>query len=296
GGGTGGGGRGGVGGGGRVWGGQAGKGWRARRSVPRCGMVHSVERFRGEQPLAGKEVAGDRRSAAGRPGPRRAARGRAGHGRAARCPRPGGRPLVRADRAAGCRRRRAGGDDRHLAGAAWAARPGGAVWLGPGDRGPRGGPGRPRAARRTRRPASAGRPDAGRRHPGRALPAGPRASGGADAARPRRPRRAHRRRAAWCPGRHGEIAAGPGPGQLSEGVAGMTWPVADLDAIRRLRVLAAAAPGAFVAETVIDAPFEQVWAVAADLEHELPAYLPDVRAFTITRRDRARLQTPRAAH
>ena len=70
----------------------------------------------------------------------------------------------------------------------------------------------------------------------------------------------------------------------------MTWPVADLDAIRRLRVLAAAAPGAFVAETVIDAPFEQVWAVAADLEHELPAYLPDVRSFTITRRDGERLE------
>lgn len=70
----------------------------------------------------------------------------------------------------------------------------------------------------------------------------------------------------------------------------MTWPVADLDAIRRLRALAAAVPGAFIAETMIDAPFDQVWAVAADLEHELPAYLPDVRSFTITRRDGERLE------
>jgi hypothetical protein len=70
----------------------------------------------------------------------------------------------------------------------------------------------------------------------------------------------------------------------------MTWPVADLDAIRRLRALAAAVPGAFIAETVIDAPFEQVWAVAADLEHELPAYLPDVRSFAITHRDGLRLE------
>lgn len=70
----------------------------------------------------------------------------------------------------------------------------------------------------------------------------------------------------------------------------MTWPMADLDAIRRLRALAAAVPGAFVAETVIDASFDQVWAVAADLEHELPAYLPDVRSFTITRRDGERLE------
>jgi hypothetical protein len=70
----------------------------------------------------------------------------------------------------------------------------------------------------------------------------------------------------------------------------MTWPVADLDAIRRLRALAGAVPGAIVAETVVDAPFEQVWAVAADLDHELPAYLPDVRSFVITRRDGERLE------
>jgi hypothetical protein len=54
--------------------------------------------------------------------------------------------------------------------------------------------------------------------------------------------------------------------------------------------LAAAVPGAFVAETTLDAPFDQVWAVAADLEHELPAYLPDVRSFIVTRRDGERLQ------
>jgi hypothetical protein len=70
----------------------------------------------------------------------------------------------------------------------------------------------------------------------------------------------------------------------------MSWPVAELDTIRRLRALAAAVPGAIVAETTLDAPFEQVWAVAADLEHELPAYLPDVRSFTITGRDGERLQ------
>ena len=70
----------------------------------------------------------------------------------------------------------------------------------------------------------------------------------------------------------------------------MNWPVAELDTIRRLRALAAAVPGTIVAETTLDAPFDQVWAVAADLEHELPTYLPDVRSFTITRRDGERLQ------
>lgn len=70
----------------------------------------------------------------------------------------------------------------------------------------------------------------------------------------------------------------------------MTWPVAEVDPIRRLRVLAAAVPGAVVTETTYDAPFAQVWAVAADLEHELPMYLPDVRAMRVTRRDGDRLE------
>jgi hypothetical protein len=73
-------------------------------------------------------------------------------------------------------------------------------------------------------------------------------------------------------------------------MAAMNWPVAELDAIRRLRVLAAAVPGALVAETTLDAPFEQVWAVAADLENELPRYLRDVRSLRITRADGEHLE------
>ncbi|HEY7048396.1 MAG TPA: hypothetical protein VH373_14350 [Jatrophihabitantaceae bacterium] len=63
----------------------------------------------------------------------------------------------------------------------------------------------------------------------------------------------------------------------------MTWPKADLDAVRRLHVLAAAVPGAVTAEALLPAPFDQVWAVAADLEGELPQYLPDVRSLRLTR-------------
>ena len=59
------------------------------------------------------------------------------------------------------------------------------------------------------------------------------------------------------------------------------WPVAELDAVRRLRVLASARGGLY-AEGAIAAPFERVWAVAADLEGELPRYLPDVRFLRIT--------------
>ncbi|MFB9686602.1 SRPBCC family protein [Amycolatopsis plumensis] len=61
----------------------------------------------------------------------------------------------------------------------------------------------------------------------------------------------------------------------------MSWPVAELDAVRRLGVLAAALPGAFFAETVVDAPFEDVWAVAADLEGELPRLLRNVRSVRV---------------
>ena len=68
------------------------------------------------------------------------------------------------------------------------------------------------------------------------------------------------------------------------------WPVAELDAIARLRVLAAAVPGAVVAQTTLDMAFETAWEVAADLEHELPKYLPDVRSLRITERDGEHLQ------
>jgi hypothetical protein len=59
------------------------------------------------------------------------------------------------------------------------------------------------------------------------------------------------------------------------------WPVADLDPVRRLRVIAAATPGAGYAEEVIAAPFGAVWELASDLEHSLPELLTDVRSFTI---------------
>ena len=60
------------------------------------------------------------------------------------------------------------------------------------------------------------------------------------------------------------------------------WPVADLDPVRRMRVLAAATPGVAYAEKIIPAPFEAVWEAASDLEHELPRMITDLRSFEIT--------------
>jgi len=60
------------------------------------------------------------------------------------------------------------------------------------------------------------------------------------------------------------------------------WPVAEFDPVRRLRVVAATAPGATVREMVLDAPFEEVWRVAADLEGALPHWLPDIRTVSVS--------------
>jgi hypothetical protein len=60
------------------------------------------------------------------------------------------------------------------------------------------------------------------------------------------------------------------------------WPVANLDPVRRMRVLAATTPGVAYAEKFIPAPFDAVWAAASDLEHELPRMVTDLRSFEIT--------------
>lgn len=58
-----------------------------------------------------------------------------------------------------------------------------------------------------------------------------------------------------------------------------TWPQADLDDVRRLRVIAGAVGGGVYGEVHLAMPLEQVWAVVADLEHELPHLVRNVRSF-----------------
>jgi hypothetical protein len=60
------------------------------------------------------------------------------------------------------------------------------------------------------------------------------------------------------------------------------WPVAELDPVRRMRVIAAATPGAAYAEKLIHAPFSAVWEAASDLERALPRMVTDLRSFEIT--------------
>lgn len=68
------------------------------------------------------------------------------------------------------------------------------------------------------------------------------------------------------------------------------WPVTVLDPVRRLRVMAAAIPGAVYSEDVMDASFAEVWAVASDLRNELPHLLSDVRSVRVTRLEGERLE------
>jgi hypothetical protein len=62
------------------------------------------------------------------------------------------------------------------------------------------------------------------------------------------------------------------------------WPVAELDPVRRLHVMAAAVRGARVTERVLDAPLAEVWAVLTDFEGGFAAVQPDMGRVRVTQR------------
>jgi hypothetical protein len=71
--------------------------------------------------------------------------------------------------------------------------------------------------------------------------------------------------------------------QMSE-ITG-SWPAAGLDPVRRMRILVAAMPHAAFRERVLDAPFDDVWGVAGDLEGGTPQWKKDVVALSVMRRE-----------
>lgn len=75
--------------------------------------------------------------------------------------------------------------------------------------------------------------------------------------------------------------------------AGGGWPLATLSPVARARALAAALPGAGYAETTIDAPFAEAWAIIADLERSVPDADTTVRSLRI--RSRRVLEDERGA-
>ena len=65
----------------------------------------------------------------------------------------------------------------------------------------------------------------------------------------------------------------------------MTWPVAYLDPVRRLRVMAATVSGASVTERSVSAGTSDVWALLTDFEAGFAAIQPDMRRVSVERRD-----------
>lgn len=59
------------------------------------------------------------------------------------------------------------------------------------------------------------------------------------------------------------------------------WPVAELDAVQRMRVLAAALPSGAYGRLRIEAPFERVWDYVADLERSIPDLIGFIRRFDL---------------
>lgn len=72
------------------------------------------------------------------------------------------------------------------------------------------------------------------------------------------------------------------------GMSGMTgmsggsdWPVADLDPVRRMRVLASALTSGAYGELRIEAPFDRVWSYLADMDRSIPDLIGFIRRFEL---------------
>jgi hypothetical protein len=74
------------------------------------------------------------------------------------------------------------------------------------------------------------------------------------------------------------------------------WPQADLDPVRRMRILVAAMPHAAFRERLFDAAFDDVWRVASDLERGTPQWKKDVSALAILRRENESLEVEIRSH
>jgi hypothetical protein len=68
------------------------------------------------------------------------------------------------------------------------------------------------------------------------------------------------------------------------------WPSAQLDAVARLRAIAAGLPHLGYRERTIEAPFDVVWSILGDLEGGVPRFDHYVRWIRITQRDGERLK------
>ncbi|GIG67194.1 hypothetical protein [Phytomonospora endophytica] len=70
----------------------------------------------------------------------------------------------------------------------------------------------------------------------------------------------------------------------------MNWPDAELDNVRRLRVLASGVSGAVVSERVLPAAFDAVWSRVSDFEGAFGDFEPDMRGVRLSKVDGERLE------
>ena len=75
------------------------------------------------------------------------------------------------------------------------------------------------------------------------------------------------------------------------GAVSGVWPTAELDPVRRLKVITSGYSRPVYAERYFDVPVDAVWSVASDLENELPKVVRGVRSFAVP--DEARSGTER---
>jgi hypothetical protein len=69
-----------------------------------------------------------------------------------------------------------------------------------------------------------------------------------------------------------------------------SWPVVEVDAVRRLRIVAAALPYVALDEAVFDAPLDRVWGLVGDLVHGVPQFERGIDEVEILREEEERLE------
>lgn len=81
-----------------------------------------------------------------------------------------------------------------------------------------------------------------------------------------------------------------GPARPERSPSEPTWPTATLDPVARLRVLAAALPGAALTEERLDADVATVWGFVGDLERSVPSFDRAVERLVVHERDGSHLR------
>ena len=70
----------------------------------------------------------------------------------------------------------------------------------------------------------------------------------------------------------------------------MNWPLANLDPIQRLHIMAKSLPGCAVEERVFDATFDELWALVSDFENGVPEFEGGIDSIKIRSKEGERYE------